>query len=54
MVVEDRRGLRRIAFGLYIWYLGSQGLRKVERAVIYQLFVRYVEGSTGNEPTESL
>ena len=38
----------------YIKYLDSQGLRKVERAVAFQLFVRYVEGSTGNEPTESL
>ena len=44
---EGCRGLCRIAL-----VLDSQGLRKVERSVSYWLFVRYVEGSTGKEPTE--
>ena len=38
----------------YIRYLDSRCLQKIERIVSYQLFVRYVGGSTGKEPTESL
>ena len=35
-------------------YLDSQGLEKVEGAITYSLFVRYVEGSSGNEPSDLL